>query len=583
MAIYSPPNGLLVKIDLAGVYSPPAGLLAKLDLHPPGIVIPKRRSLQKSAGAQWQTGSQQQVAAAGQWQTMLARSKTAGMQWQAAAFRSGLIGLPWRKFNALYSFAGAGWQFALARQLSGVLPWQSMQALFSAARLDFAPNELRVAVKKASWQQAVAALLPFSAPWKSAQAMHIAALLPWDLGLLRWRDVDLRWDAARAVPHRHLPDVVIPPQPPHRCYIPPFGLAANINLAGDYMPPLGLQAGMGLACKTVIQQWIRTISGRPLMHKVSASVAGAPLRLLSVNLDHDIDSFYWSGSCVIAATDAPRLRAGADGLPVEIMVAIDGARWLMLADSFELQQVFGEKRCNVKLVGVHALLGDRYAASASHLVADWTSSAALAALGLADTGFSFEWNLPVWSLPPNTVAIERRTPAGWLADVAKAAGGIVLPVSDQKAFTVVPRYPQSWWEWSAMPLAAILDESATVTIAERLDSRAPANAVLVTGKTGGVSVKVTRAGTAGNVWAATVIDAFITESAVGRERGRRILNEAGPAWRVSAECAFAPVLKNMGSLIQVGKAGQRCMLTKISLSADEVGIVSCNIELERRQ
>lgn len=319
------------------------------------------------------------------------------------------------------------------------------------------------------------------------------------------------------------------------------------------------------------------------MHKVSAQVGNEPLRLLSLNLDHDIDSFFWSGSCLVAAEDLPRLRAGSDGLPAEIMVTIDSARWLMLVDSLELQQEFGEKRCNVKLLGVHALLGDRYAASTSHLVEDWTSSAALAALGIADSGFSLVWNLPVWSLPPNTVAIERRTPAGWIADVARAAGGIVLPVSDQKAFVAAYRYPQSWWEWPTMPLAAILDESATITTAERLDARAPANAVLVTGKTGGVSVKVTRAGSAGDNWSATVIDPFVTESVVGRERGRRVLNEAGPAWRVSAECAFSPILKNLGALIQIGKQGQRGMLTKVSVSSDEVGIVSCNIELERRQ
>jgi hypothetical protein len=580
MAIYSPPNGLRAAIDLAGAYSPPAGLLAKLDLHPPGIVIPKRRSLQKSAGAQWQIGSQQQVAAAGQWQTMLARNTAAEMQWQAAAFKSGLIGLPWRKFNALYSFAGAGWQFALARQLSGVLPWQSMLALFSAARLDFAPNALRVVVKKASWQQAAAALLPFSASWKPAQAVHTAALLPWDLGLLRWRDVDLRWDAARAVPHQHLPAVVIPPQPPHR-YIPPFGLAANINLAGDYMPPLGLQAGMGLACKTVIQQWIRTISGRPLMHKISALVKGEPLVLLGLSLDHDIDSFFWSGRCSIDPQQNALLDP-VDGQPAEVLVKIDGDEWLMIAESRSRKRIFGEEVIDVVLAGVHALLGERYAAKRSVLPSDATTSLQLANMALHDSGFALDWQLPSWLIPANVASINNRPPVGWLADVAAAAGGVVLPVPGRRAFRVVHRYPYSPWDWGVVPVAAVLDESAIFTLSEVTDPHPPANAVFVSGRTGGVAVEVVRAGSAGDVWASSVIDALITESVAGRERGRRILCDAGNTQRISIDCAWASALKIVGSLIQVGASGPRCMLTRVAISADRDGFVSCNIDLARK-
>ncbi len=104
----------------------------------------------------------------------------------------------------------------------------------------------------------------------------------------------------------------------------------------------------------------------------------------------------------------------------------------------------------------------------------------------------------------------------------------MLDINDEtRTINVIPQWPVVPWETSSAVPDVILHDSVILEFTEHLDIRPEANAVFVRGEQQGVAVKVKRFGTAGDNFAADIVDKLITDNQAARMRGTTELANAG--------------------------------------------------------
>lgn len=132
---------------------------------------------------------------------------------------------------------------------------------------------------------------------------------------------------------------------------------------------------------------------------------------------------------------------------------------------------------------------------------------------------------------------------GAVNQIAAAAGGYVQPHASTKTLKVLPRYPSAPWEWGSV--VPEFELPADVTARESIEwlEKPAYNRVFVSGQEVGVLAQVTRAGTAGDVLAPTVVDSLITEASAARQRGLAVLSDVGRQIELSLRL---PVLQETG-------------------------------------
>ena len=134
--------------------------------------------------------------------------------------------------------------------------------------------------------------------------------------------------------------------------------------------------------------------------------------------------------------------------------------------------------------------------------------------------------------------------------VAAAAGGYLLPHASAASFAVLPRYPVAPWDWAGVSPDVELPAAVVQREAIEWAQFPKYNRVYVAGaNSAGRLVRVTRAGTAGDLPAQMVTDALITHVDAGRQRGLAVLARTG---RWADVTLRLPVLPETG-VIRPGK------------------------------
>jgi hypothetical protein len=157
-------------------------------------------------------------------------------------------------------------------------------------------------------------------------------------------------------------------------------------------------------------------------------------------------------------------------------------------------------------------------------------------------GWGVDFGLEDWLVPGGTWAHQ----GTWLTAVrtiAEAAGGYLQPHRTDATLRVLPRYPAAPWAWGSLTPDFELPANVTAQEAIELIDKPVYNRVFVSGERNGRLVRVTRALTAGDLVAPTVVDQLITAAAAGRQRGLSVLSDGG---RQEAVQLRLPVLSETG-------------------------------------
>lgn len=320
-----------------------------------------------------------------------------------------------------------------------------------------------------------------------------------------------------------------------------------------------------------------------------------PIDVTSLTVAMDVDSFCWSLNATVGSVAAlDLLRPGA---PVEVEVNINGHLWIMQVDRWNQSRKFigGDRSVSGRSrsanlaapFGPLISLAETQARTAEQLAQAALDEAALAGV----SGWTVDWDLVDWLVPGNTWTIADQTPMQAIQAIAQAADGIVQTHRTSKVVQVLPRYGIMPWKWVGATPAVIIPEAMILTIDGGFEPKIQFNAAFVAGTTAtGISAKVTRAGSAGDVIAPMVTDPLITDTDAALAKGRGILAASGN-WeqqRLSIPlfpAATAPGLVLPGSLIQVdGNSSWNGQVIGTSITASRVRggvVVRQTLDVER--
>ncbi|MBV5327673.1 MAG: hypothetical protein JZU65_08540 [Chlorobium sp.] len=250
----------------------------------------------------------------------------------------------------------------------------------------------------------------------------------------------------------------------------------------------------------------------------------------SMTMAIDLESYCWTFSATIGSeTSLDLLRPTSVG-PMLVEASVNGHIWVMQIDSWRQGRSFGGGDRSVSGRSVSAQLGSPAAELTSYTETQARTANQLAEAALVGTGFTLVWDCVDWLVPANCLSYQDQTPIQVVQAVAGAVGAVVQTHQETKTLTVQSRYNGSPWTWAVATPDLILPESLCVGVDGEWDARPVLNAAFVAGTvTGGISAKVIRQGTAGDLAAQMVTDALITHADAGRERGRCIM-AAGGDW-----------------------------------------------------
>ncbi len=277
-----------------------------------------------------------------------------------------------------------------------------------------------------------------------------------------------------------------------------------------------------------------------------------PIEVASVSIATSVDS--WGASFTLELADPSHLsylKPVASG-PRQIEVKLNGYTWTAIVESYTAQREFGRRVVTITGRSRTALLAGPYAPPRTKVATEARSMAQLVSEELADTGFVGAYETVDWVVPEGAWYYDNTTALDAISVLAAASGGVVQSDPAAQALRVRARYPHSPWDWRDTTPDHRLVEDIVITESLQVRSAPNYDAVIVTGELAGkgVTCRVRRAGSDGQLYAAQVSDPLITEAGAGAERGRNILADRGE------QAAIDLVLPLFAQPVQAGQTGR---------------------------
>ena len=269
----------------------------------------------------------------------------------------------------------------------------------------------------------------------------------------------------------------------------------------------------------------------------------APIPIVTMSVNTDMDSWCWSLSATLRREiDLDLVRPSSDA-PVEVEANVNGNIWRFIIESYGDSRQFGQREFTITGRTPSALLTTPYSLPKSLYQGESRTAAQLADEALEYSGFTVDWQLPVWSVPGGAYSVEQQTPMQQLLTIAAAAGGVVHSAMATTTISVIPWYKYMPWEWGGVVVDAVLP-----TFQNRQTSyqqQPQYTGVYTSGTSQGYLCFIKRVGTDGSEQPQMVSDPLITATEVGLARGKRILADSGTR---STESISVPLLDNPGLL-----------------------------------
>lgn len=410
---------------------------------------------------------------------------------------------------------------------------------------------------------------PLARLWASG----VRSGLPVRLGRTSW------YQEAMRPPPGTSPRPVAPVPPWDPCYLPDPHLLFTAGPGGPallYVCERGIEPP-GPAATVVVPVRSIYIMNNSVTLRVVATDAMLPV--IGFSLQIDADSWTWSFSATLPMSAAASLQPSG-GSPVEVEAVINGVPYRLIAERLTTNRTFEATTLQVSGRGRNAVLADPYADRRSFSAAGALTAQQLMLDALTDNGVPIGWTLDFgltdWSVPGGTWAHQ----GTWLSAVrtiAEAAGGYVQPHRTDPVLRILPRYPSAPWDWAGLTPDFELPAAVVSTEAIEWLDKPIYNRVYVLGDRNGIMARVTRAGTAGDAVAPSVVDPLITAIEAGRQRGRMVLSDVG---RQAAVQISLPVLAETG-VIAPGS-----LVRYLDGATTRLGLVrttSVNVALQARQ
>lgn len=389
-------------------------------------------------------------------------------------------------------------------------------------------------------------------PYQHANTLAIRRRIPGSPGVPLFFHRRIPWQQAQRPPFVWPPiSPIVPPQPP------PIIWGADLYFKCP--APLHADLIFGVDCAVIIPE-----RSTYMIDNVVSLVRlpeRTPLAASNIRVSIDVDSWCWAFSATL--TDAASLdlvMPDSQGNPVSVEADINGWQWICMVEGWQENRAFGSNSWSISGRSVSAQLSEPYAPSRSTVAMEDRTAQQLAALELADTGWTLIWNAVDWLAPAGVYSYMRQTPIQAIQRIVQAIGGVLQTDAHEMQLIVQPRYVLSPWQWASATPALSLPDSLISTIGRQWVIRPRYDAAFISGQTQGVVVHGIRAGQAGNNPAPTVTDALITHVDAGRERARNIL-AAGGRWDISTiaiplmAAPDVPGLVLPGVIIEVVESG----------------------------
>ena len=382
----------------------------------------------------------------------------------------------------------------------------------------------------------------------NAQRVDRSLIDRWGFGLARTVDLRIPWGQNQWAPWLVVPPVPTPPTPT----LPANGRYVGINLGC----PVQLDAAhLPLLLGSV--QCYHTYPRQRTYHVLnSASIVRlpdrTPIAASAVNLSIDADSFSWSVSIDLLDAAGLELLMPTVAGPREVEITINGWVWTALIDSDDETAAWLGNSRRVAGRSRAAYLADPYAPVRSRVVTDIRLAQQLADLELASTGWSLDWECLDWLVPAGAWTYTDLTPVESIRRIAATIGAIVQTHRTDDVLSVRAQYPVKPWDWDSYAPDHIVLPDYTVSLSGTYAGGTRPNAVVTRGERYGIAARVIRAGTAGDIYAGSVVDALITTAAAAQDRAIYEMSRVGPIRQVSVEMPLFPSGTGPG-LIEPGR------------------------------
>ena len=317
-----------------------------------------------------------------------------------------------------------------------------------------------------------------------------------------------------------------------------------------------------------------------IVNTVTATVLPnrTPLLFSSIKLSKHIDSFSWTCSINVMDDNSHNLIKPSAIETKDIEVTINGTVWQFFIGKTTKIKQFGETGYTATGYSHIAKLQAPYAALNNFSNTSGALASQLVDEILLPTGFTNNWAMPVnWPIAINGFSYQGKSPIDAVAQIASAAGAIIVPHLENKSMTIQPYCSDSAWQWDSATNLPIISESLCYELDEQYTPQDQANAVYVSGNENGVLLKGLLPGSAGDKLLATITDDLITDTSVATERARIELSKAGHKEDVPVTTFLdnATPLYMPGSLVAINMSDEpnwNGLVTNLNISVENAGV-----------
>jgi len=247
-----------------------------------------------------------------------------------------------------------------------------------------------------------------------------------------------------------------------------------------------------------------------------------------ITIGTDWDSLYWTVKAGIGRdAHLAMLESTPDG-PIIVEAAINGHTWNCQIDSWSTNNAFGSKSRTISGRSLSAQLGAPMAEVRTRTETNARTALQIMNDELEYTGWTAVFDgLDDWLVPGNVLSYSDMTPMAVIKMIADAAGAMVQTDMAAQTIRIKKRHPSAPWLWPVTTPSVIIPDSMATKIDGEWDERPFYNAVFLSGEAGGISARVYREGSAGDLVAPQITDKLITATEAARARGVAVLGMSG--------------------------------------------------------
>lgn len=272
---------------------------------------------------------------------------------------------------------------------------------------------------------------------------------------------------------------------------------------------------------------------------------GVAIPTLSMSMSLDVDSWTWSLSASVPGYALPDIEP-VSGVPVDVQATINGVPYRFVVESIARERTFGRNDLRIGGRGRAAVLDAPYAPVMAFRNTFARTAEQIMNDILTDNGvplgWTVDWNPDDWLVPAGVFNHQ----GSYISAMNQVAGSIAAylqPHNTDETLRVLSRYPVAPWDWGDVTPDYELPSAVVTRESIEWRDKARYNRVYVMGQQVGVNGRVTRAGTAGDYLAPTIVDPLITQAVAARQRGIAVLSDTG---RIATVGLRLPVLAETG-------------------------------------